>query len=62
MGTYDFDEPVHSVDSPFDNPSLFAASGEDGTVQVIDVRTPTGQRKFFFTILRMFYLIISSLT
>ena len=34
------------MDSPNDNPNLFTASGEDGTVQVVDVRSALGKHSF----------------
>jgi len=39
------------VDSPNDNPNLFTASGEDGTVQVVDVRSSLGKHSLYFSCL-----------
>ena len=41
-GYYFFNDSIYSVDSPADNPHLFVASGEDGTVQIVDIRSQLG--------------------
>ncbi|XP_066934607.1 DDB1- and CUL4-associated factor 5-like isoform X2 [Clytia hemisphaerica] len=45
VGYFFFDDSIYAVDSPPDNPKLLVASGEDGTVQVVDVRSPLERTK-----------------
>ena len=57
VGTFLFDEAIYSIDvSPYDC-HLFVTAGEDGTVQLCDIRNSHGKYLFVKNLFLFIYFI-----